>query len=81
MTTTKTVELTYEQTDNIVLLELKRSYESVIEDIARIKEMAQPLSHNLEDLQDNKKIRKALLKVIKYYSIHEEFMAWKKSHK
>jgi len=72
-----TVELGYEAIDNLVVECLKESYCGLIDDIERLENADRELrSFEKEDLKNFRKYRKGLKRTLKYYMVHEDFLAF-----
>ncbi len=74
-------DLTDETIDAIILTELKAQYKSISEDIEMLERIPNLSAGKREDLKHNKKNKKAMARVIRYYSTKDEYDEWKESHK
>ena len=67
-----TLDIDFELADKITLANLKDSYVRIGKEIADVKAIEKKERWHLEDLEDFKRNRKAIKKVIRYFMTHQE---------
>lgn len=72
MATMINVELSNEQTESIIQEILKDDFESMSFDIARLSRRKDLADFELQDLEDFKRIRKAMKRLLRYYMPSKE---------
>ena len=66
------LDIDYELADKITVLNLKDCYQRLGNEIRDVKAIENKEKWHLEDLEDFKKNRKAIKKVIRYFMTHQE---------
>lgn len=61
-----------EQIDEIIVSELKKSYEGIVGDIIDLKSKSKLKDYQKQDLKNFKKIKKSIKNTLKYYMTYGE---------